>query len=93
MTKKTESLIDRAKKHAQENASIKLKCWYDHFASASPEKASQIREFCADWKRGGESRRIFPRLSELHRFIASELEGFQVKYQAFSQWIDRIDEK
>lgn len=93
MTKKTESLIDKAKKHAKENVSIKSKCWYDHLQKLEPQKAASVLEFCLDWKRGGEARKIFPKRSELHRFVSSELNDLAVKYQAFSSWIDRIDEK
>ena len=91
MTKKTDPLLEKARKHAKENISMKSRCWFDHLVGVNPTLAKTILGFCLDWKTGGEARKILPRLSELHRFISCELGDFAVKYQAFSQWIDRIE--
>lgn len=62
--------------------------WFDKLEKASPKTAKELKELAVCWSNGGEARDLFPRKSDLHRFVNSKV--CKIGRYGFYAWMDEI---
>lgn len=62
--------------------------WFSRLEKASPKTAKELKGLALSWAQGGEARDLFPRKSDLHRFVNSKV--CKIGRYGFYSWMDEI---
>lgn len=91
--KKRPSLLSQAKSCAKQNYKkpTGLENWFVRLSRSHPKIAAELEEVAKDWLNGGETRVIFDKLTELHRFVVDTVpEVKDIKYATFTSWLKNL---
>ena len=88
-TPKANSLLHEARESAtQYRRATGIESWFAKLERNEPKKWAELRTLCLDWHQGGETRDLFPRKADLHRFVSDKV--LSVSRCAFDSWMDEI---
>lgn len=86
----TGGLMARAREYAPKATPIRDN-WFRRLERTQPQSAAELLQLVADWLGGGEMRDMYPTLSALHRFVASEVTD--ISREQFERWVSNVKDE